>query len=44
MESYGIGCKVVTKKSGHTQTSTDDRVIRAYISTKTVINSLGLHP
>ena len=44
MESYGIGCKVVTKKSDQTQTLTGDRVIRDYISTKKVINSLGLHP
>jgi len=44
MESYGIGCKVVTEKSGHTQASTGDRVIRDHISTKTVIKSLGLHP
>ena len=43
MESYEIGCKVVTKKSDHTQTLTGDRVIRDYISTKTVITSLGLH-
>jgi len=30
MESYGIGCKVVTKKSNHRQTSASDRVIRDY--------------